>query len=145
MQSDLYQSFEKSPTEELFFLRLLTQEIMRNGFPTNISPEILSICETTTSTTLYYFIRSLLIYSHKLNVEVEVEHENIIERLTNLPISISIIDTAFNNLIDIKICHHQVRRELLFTILVREINPEIPIHSSLKRYIEKVIQYNMYT
>ena len=141
MENEVYSILEVSPSQELFFLRLLTRQAMIHGLPISILSEILNVGETSTSDTLYYFIRLLLVYSHKPSTEVS--RNDIIERLANLPINNNIINHAFINLTDIDISHPQVQRELLFTILAREVNREISIPHSLKRYISHITRYEI--
>lgn len=141
MENEVYSILEKSFTQELFLLRILTRESVLNGLAAEFPKEILRVGGNVCCDSLYDFIRLLLTYSHKS--ELDVSRNNIIQQLANLPINNSIINSVFNNLIDANIYHPQVRRELLFTVLVREVDPEIPIPEALQRYVTHIGQYEM--
>lgn len=127
---------EKSPTEELFLLRLLTSYTIHHGLPLNIPTDIRMLGQDPGPGSLYNFIRTLIHYSQKQD---EPRHtNNIVKRLAALPINSNTVDTIFNDLIDISVSSVPVRRELVFSILAREIDPDITVDPDIQNYLQYV-------
>lgn len=127
---------ENSPTEELFLLRILTKYAVHNGLPINIPRDIYDLGQDVGTTSLYHFIRLLIRYTQKHNIYHHTN--NIVKSLAALPINSSIIDNIFEDLIDISVNSAPIRRELVFSILVREIDPTISIDPNIQTYLEHI-------
>lgn len=117
---------ERSHISELFLLRVLLDSLNKNGLPIEFS-EINSFPQKSD---LYTFVRKILTFpSKRPRTTIQLKD------LLNLAIPTEIIDKCLNEVFAGSISDPSVRKELLFTLLIREFDPTYPYSSNLQRYL----------